>query len=52
MEIADRIAVIAGGRLTPAVPRAHCDRDAIGLAMSGRLATPAAQEEPADAAAP
>ncbi|MDF2235077.1 ABC transporter ATP-binding protein [Albimonas sp. CAU 1670] len=54
MEISDRIAVIAGGRLTPAAPRAQCDRDAIGLAMSGRAGSPAAgaaQQESSDAAA-
>ncbi|MBH0236622.1 ABC transporter ATP-binding protein [Methylobrevis albus] len=34
-EIADRIAVIAGGRLSPAYPARLVDRDAIGLAMTG-----------------
>ena len=33
-----RIAVIAGGRLSPSVPRGQFDRDAIGLAMSGQFA--------------
>jgi ABC-type uncharacterized transport system ATPase subunit len=34
-EIADRIAVISGGRLTEAEPVARASRDAIGIAMSG-----------------
>lgn len=34
-EIADRIAVIAGGRLTEAEPVANANRDAIGIAMAG-----------------
>lgn len=34
-EIADRIAVIAGGRLTEAKPTRLTDRDQIGIAMSG-----------------
>lgn len=34
-EIADRIAVLAGGRLSAATPTAVIDRDAVGLAMSG-----------------
>lgn len=34
-EIADRIAVIAGGRLSEAEPVAKATRDAIGIAMSG-----------------
>lgn len=34
-EIADRIAVIAGGRLTDAWPRAEADREHIGIAMAG-----------------
>ncbi|MDQ0321080.1 simple sugar transport system ATP-binding protein [Pararhizobium capsulatum DSM 1112] len=34
-EIADRIAVIAGGRLTEAVSREAANRDAIGIAMAG-----------------
>jgi simple sugar transport system ATP-binding protein len=33
-EICDRIAVIAGGRLTPAMPTAQTSIEAIGLAMS------------------
>lgn len=35
LDIADRIAVIANGRLGPARPRVEVTRDAIGLAMSG-----------------
>ena len=46
-EIADRIAVIAGGRLSPAMSRATFDRDAIGLAMSGEW-TAATQTQGAD----
>ncbi len=34
-EIADRIAVIAGGRLSQAVPRDAANRDDIGIAMAG-----------------
>ncbi len=37
-EIADRIAVIAGGRLTPATPTRLTNRDEIGIAMSGAQA--------------
>ncbi|MBX9455358.1 MAG: ABC transporter ATP-binding protein [Rhizobium sp.] len=52
-EIADRIAVIAAGRLTEAEPVAKASRDAIGLAMSGeRRQEPgatAAGKEPAHA---
>ena len=52
-EIADRIAVIAGGRLTEAEPVAKASRDAIGIAMSGerpREATASvAAKEPAHA---
>jgi general nucleoside transport system ATP-binding protein len=43
LEIADRIAVIANGRLGPARPRAEITRDDIGLAMSGD--SPSSQEE-------
>jgi ABC-type uncharacterized transport system ATPase subunit len=48
-EIADRIAVIADGRLTQAEPVAKANRDAIGIAMSGERpretpAVPAAKE--------
>jgi simple sugar transport system ATP-binding protein len=35
-EICDRIAVIAGGRLTPAIPIAQANIEDIGVAMSGR----------------
>ncbi|NTV11125.1 MAG: ATP-binding cassette domain-containing protein, partial [Zoogloea sp.] len=34
-EICDRIAVLAGGRLSPAVPKAQTDAAQIGLQMSG-----------------
>jgi simple sugar transport system ATP-binding protein len=34
-EIADRIAVIARGRLSPAMPVTGTDPEAIGLAMAG-----------------
>ena len=44
-DIADRIAVIASGRLTQARPRAEADRNEIGLAMSGSQT----DREPADA---
>ena len=44
-EIADRIAVIAGGRLTGAQSREALTRDAIGIAMAGKART----EEPAHA---
>lgn len=40
-EIADRIAVIAGGRLTDARPRQAVTRDEIGIAMAG---SPAKEE--------
>ncbi len=43
LDIADRIAVIAGGRLAPPRPRADVTRDEIGLAMSGD-ATPTSPE--------
>jgi len=39
-EICDRIAVLAGGRLSPAVPREQTNAEAIGLAMSGLFAQP------------
>ena len=35
-EICDRIAVLAGGRLSPAQPRAATNAEAIGLLMAGR----------------
>jgi simple sugar transport system ATP-binding protein len=35
-DISDKIAVIAGGRLTAAIPIADANRDAIGIAMSGQ----------------
>jgi ABC-type uncharacterized transport system ATPase subunit len=38
LAIADRVAVIFGGRLTPARPMAHWDAAAIGLAMAGGAA--------------
>ena len=38
-EIADRIAVIAGGRLTGAQSREALTRDAIGIAMAGKART-------------
>jgi simple sugar transport system ATP-binding protein len=44
-EIADRIAVIASGRLSPSVPRGRFDRDAIGLAMSGQFAAASNRSE-------
>ena len=47
IEIADRIAVIAGGRLSPPMARAEFDRDAIGLAMSGQWASPTETREAA-----
>lgn len=34
-EICDRIAVLAGGRLSEAVPKAHTDAEQIGLLMAG-----------------
>ncbi len=34
-EICDRIAVLAGGRLSPPQPRAACNAEAIGLLMAG-----------------
>ena len=44
-EIADRIAVMAAGRLSPPMTRSDFDRDAIGLAMAGRPADGATQRE-------
>jgi simple sugar transport system ATP-binding protein len=46
-EISDRIAVIAGGRLSPARPTGETDMEEIGLWMSGLF--PAAQDEADDA---
>ena len=51
-EIADRIAVIAGGRLTPATPTRLTNRDEIGIAMSGAQArVEASKQESAHAVA-
>jgi simple sugar transport system ATP-binding protein len=47
LEIADRIAVLAGGRLSAAKPAAATNRDEIGLAMGGTAAPPPAQPAPA-----
>ncbi|RAI01539.1 ABC transporter [Acuticoccus sediminis] len=43
-EIADRIAVICGGRLSPAEPAAGLTREAIGLLMAGAVPGAAAPE--------
>ena len=45
IEIADRIAVLAEGRLSPPMQRASFDRDAIGLAMTGQWPAPAGNGE-------
>jgi general nucleoside transport system ATP-binding protein len=50
-EIADSIAVIAGGRLSEAVVRNATNRDQIGLAMAGGHLTPAATDGGAHALA-
>jgi ABC-type uncharacterized transport system ATPase subunit len=44
LDLADRVAVIADGRLGPALPRAEVTRDAIGLAMSGKAVTSSTEE--------
>ncbi|NML26204.1 ABC transporter ATP-binding protein [Zoogloea sp. G-4-1-14] len=49
-EICDRIAVLAEGRLGPAVPKAHTNAEKIGMQMSG-LFTSATDREPDHAAA-
>jgi len=43
-EICDRIAVIAGGRLSPAKPTTETDQEEIGLWMSGMF--PGSEDEP------
>ena len=48
-EICDRIAVLAEGRLGPAVPKAETNAEKIGMQMSGLFAP--ADKEPAHAAA-
>jgi general nucleoside transport system ATP-binding protein len=50
-EIADRIAVIAGGRLSEGVARSATNRDQIGLAMTGAQLAPAANDGGAHAVA-
>jgi simple sugar transport system ATP-binding protein len=50
-EIADRIAVISGGRLTEGVARNATNRDQIGLAMTGARPAPAANHGGAHAVA-
>jgi simple sugar transport system ATP-binding protein len=35
LELADRIAVMSGGRIDYVVPRAEADRNSIGKAMAG-----------------
>ncbi|WP_283148393.1 ABC transporter ATP-binding protein [Silvimonas soli] len=50
-EICDRIAVLAQGRLSAALIKAHTNAESIGLQMSGLAATQQKQEEPADALA-
>ena len=50
-EIADRIAVIAGGRLSDGVARDATNRDRIGLAMTGGHLAPAANDGGAHAVA-
>jgi simple sugar transport system ATP-binding protein len=47
-EICDRIAVLAGGKLSPAVPRGDTNSEAIGLAMAGLFNQP--EKEAAHAA--
>jgi simple sugar transport system ATP-binding protein len=47
-EIADRIAVIAGGRLTPGTPTRLTNRDEIGIAMSGAQARAEAARRESD----
>jgi simple sugar transport system ATP-binding protein len=47
-EICDRIAVLAGGKLSPAVPRGETNSEAIGLAMAGLFNPP--EKEAAHAA--
>jgi general nucleoside transport system ATP-binding protein len=50
-DIADRIAVIAGGRLSEGVARNATDRDQIGLAMTGGRLAPVADDGGAHAVA-
>lgn len=47
LELADRIAVLAGGRMSPPTTRANFDRDAIGLAMAGQWTNQQAEVEAA-----
>ena len=51
-EIADRLHVMHGGRLSPAVPRAEADIETIGRWMSGAFHENARAGEPRPAAGP